>query len=272
MLADHPLQCEETMMYHNKMVLCVKHQNKILREDNDVVYLPFGSEYTIYLKNLSQQAAKVNVYVDGTNVTSGYSFILEKANHPQSVLELERFVTNLHQGNKFKFIQKTNDVINHRGNKPEDGLIRVEFQYEIEHIQQSYFNKLQFEKFDYPIGPGWSSHNSRIYGNPLPDYSNNVLRSCSTTEVKPKSIANTNIQGITSPGSISNQQFTESTQFRQWSESVNSIILQLTGETKTNLVERAVTVSVKPECVTCGRKNKATAKFCSNCGTSLVLI
>src|SRR5574343_2076740 len=112
------------MMYNTKMVLCVKHQYKILREFNDVVYLPFGSEYTIYLKNLSQQAAKINVYIDGVNVAPGYSFILEKANHPKSILELERFVNNITQGNKFKFIQKTDSIVNYRGNKPEDGLIR----------------------------------------------------------------------------------------------------------------------------------------------------
>jgi len=38
------------------------------------------------------------------------------------------------------------------------------------------------------------------------------------------------------------------------------------------VVETPITVDRKPECVTCGKVNKAVNKFCSECGTALVLI
>ncbi len=40
------------MMYKQNFVVVVKCNGKILREqDSDVVYLPFGAEYSILLKN-----------------------------------------------------------------------------------------------------------------------------------------------------------------------------------------------------------------------------
>lgn len=47
-------------------------------------------------------------------------------------MELERFLKNgnKNQGNRFKFIERTAGVENHRGVGAEDGLIRVEFQFE----------------------------------------------------------------------------------------------------------------------------------------------
>jgi rRNA maturation endonuclease Nob1 len=50
----------------------------------------------------------------------------------------------------------------------------------------------------------------------------------------------------------------------------HSIVLKLLGETPDNKpVEKAVTVKHKPKCVTCGKQNKAHAKFCTECGTAL---
>jgi tRNA(Ile2) C34 agmatinyltransferase TiaS len=50
----------------------------------------------------------------------------------------------------------------------------------------------------------------------------------------------------------------------------HSMVIKLLGETPDNKpVLQPVTVERKPECVTCGKKNKATAKFCTECGTAL---
>jgi hypothetical protein len=50
----------------------------------------------------------------------------------------------------------------------------------------------------------------------------------------------------------------------------HTIVLKLLGETPDNKpVLTPVTVKAKQECDTCGHKNKATAKFCNKCGTSL---
>ena len=40
------------MMYNNKLVAAIKSNGKVLREFGEEVYIPFGSEYSILIKNL----------------------------------------------------------------------------------------------------------------------------------------------------------------------------------------------------------------------------
>jgi len=77
--------------------------------------------------------------------------------------------------------------------------------------------------------------------------------------------------GITVPGSMSNQKFATVASF-PLEDQKHVIVLQLKGETADNKVTAPVTVKAKPKCVTCGKVNKATAKFCSNCGTALEIV
>jgi hypothetical protein len=75
--------------------------------------------------------------------------------------------------------------------------------------------------------------------------------------------------GITVPGSKSTQKFTETTMGIMETETHN-IVLKLLGETADNItIRKPVTVKAKPKCVTCGKQNKANAKFCTECGTAL---
>jgi hypothetical protein len=116
------------MMYNNKLVTVLKSQGKILREFKDTTYIPFGSEFSILIKNLNSVRAQVRITVDGQDATEGVSLVIA----PNSSLELERFIKNgnMHEGNRFKFIERTAGVESHRGIQIEDGLIRVEFQFE----------------------------------------------------------------------------------------------------------------------------------------------
>ena len=95
---------KDKMMYNEKLAVAIKSNGKILREFKDKVYIKFGSEYSIYIKNLNNLRALVNVYIDGTNVTSGG--LVVSAN---SEIDLERSLANnnLNVGNKFKFIERT---------------------------------------------------------------------------------------------------------------------------------------------------------------------
>jgi len=78
-----------------------------------------------------------------------------------------------------------------------------------------------------------------------------------------------NDAGITVEGSKSNQSFTTVSSF-SLEPAKHSIVLKLLGETPDNKpVVKNVTVKTKPRCKTCGHQNKATAKFCTHCGTSL---
>jgi len=51
-----------------------------------------------------------------------------------------------------------------------------------------------------------------------------------------------------------------------------SFVQSVLGETEDNkAIREPITVKAKPKCTTCGKQNKATAKFCSECGTALVI-
>jgi hypothetical protein len=115
-------------MHNEKLVTCIKVAGKVLREQKDQVFIPFGSEYSIYLKNLNTVRALVRIQLDGVDVTDGTDLVVQ----PNSSIDLERFMKkgNLSQGNRFKFIERSGKVEAHRGVQAEDGLLRVEFQFE----------------------------------------------------------------------------------------------------------------------------------------------
>lgn len=260
------------MMYANKLVASLKANGKILREFKDTVYIPFGSEYSILLKNLDTRRVIANVYIDGDNMTTN-GLVLNGGQE----IDLERSIknNNLNEGNKFKFIERTGAIEKNRGIKLEDGLIRVEYQFE-----KVYLNQLQ--------NPGilWNANysNTQWANTPLRGISLNSgsgRTTSSTIGIAQNSVqcstnysatAYANDVGITVPGSISDQKFTTTSWFATETEK-HSIVLKLLGETDDNkVITEAITVKSKPKCITCGKQNKATAKFCTECGTGLQIV
>ena len=235
------------MMYNEKMIATVKVGGKVLREFKDTVFLPFASEYEIYLKNLNTVRASVRVFVDGNDVLGGRSLIIE----PNSDLSLERSIAggNLTEGNKFKFIERTETIEKHRGIGAEDGIVRIEYQYE------------RLPQFRHPT---FTQHSSDWYGLPRGVVSKGIGgASLSTTR------AYSTNAGITVPGSHSTHSFKQGSYFAV-EDTKHVIVLRLLGESKDyEPVTNPVTVKHKPECQTCGKLNKSGSKFCSECGTSL---
>ena len=124
------------MMYNNKFVASLKSADgKILREFKDTVYIPFGSEYSIYLKNLNTLRAEVTITIDGQDIMDGNSLVLGAYQD----VNLERYLKDVTKGNRFKFIERTASVEKHRGIGAEDGLIRIEFAYEKPINKLSYY-------------------------------------------------------------------------------------------------------------------------------------
>lgn len=253
-------------MYKEKMAVALKHSGKVLRDFGDTVYLPFGSEYSIFIKNMNSVRALVNITIDGQDVGDGHSFIV----NANDSIDVERFIKNdnLKHGNRFKFIERTENIENHRGIGIEDGLIRVEFKYE---------RRLSFGVWNGIYGDGNWNTPTPLYKNELiggVSTSNNISNvsytsSIAATNVTPSAVSDA---GITVPGSISDQAFTATSGFVTENES-HVIVLKILGQTETNQqVILPVTVKTKPRCTTCGRVNKATAKFCTECGTSLTLV
>lgn len=111
-------------MYCEKFIAVVKCDGKNLRERNGKISIPFGSEYSIFMKNLEDRDALVSVTIDGKSI--GCDLIVD--NRKEGVL-LERFVTSNDQGNRFKFIKKTEEIAQHRGDFVEDGLVVIKFRF-----------------------------------------------------------------------------------------------------------------------------------------------
>jgi hypothetical protein len=279
------------MMYNQKLVASIKANGKVLREFKDTVYIPFASEYSILLKNLNTTRAVVNVFIDGENAVPGGLVI-----DPGRTVDLERWIKNgnLSEGNKFKFIERTGAIENGpRGIKLEDGLIRVEYQFE---IPRPIIN----------VAPSWTTTNTwtttygGIQGSAMPtSYNvNGVLRGadfskgetvramasaavnqyCADNGIKAQCEVHDGMAtmdsyvsdvGITVPGSKSEQKF-QTAYVGALDTTVHNIVLRLVGDLGHNKpVTKPVTVAHKPKCVTCGKQNKAHAKFCSECGTAL---
>jgi hypothetical protein len=253
------------MMYNNKLAVALKSAGKVLREFKDAVYITYGAEYSILIKNLNTVRASVNVTIDGTDVTENLSLIVGA----NGEMDLTRFIKNgnLEAGNRFKFIERTGDIENHRGIGIDDGLIRVEFEFEREptYIPPSVLRDLtggdKWYGGGYPISKGASG--GLVGSSATGMLMNFTASSCA---------ADANEVGITVPGSISSQKFSTTYGFN--GTGVKQVmVLRLLGETTNGAqVAAPVTVKSKPKCISCGRVNKNTSKYCTNCGTSLELL
>jgi hypothetical protein len=246
---------EVIMVYNNKFVVVVKAKGKILREQGDIVYVPFGTEYTIMLKNLNTKRAVATVTVDGSNVTSGYKLIVE----PGETFELEGFMRGQSVSHKFKFIEKTKRIQKHRGNKICDGLIQVTFQFE---RRTNYFESKVMSDYDWYENAPIKYKTNNFYDPaavPLNNnkYASNTVASC-----------NLNDNGITVKGSESNQSF-DTGSVGLLEPTKYNIVLQLKGALKKKKLKKLVTTKTKIQCETCGKKNKSSNKFCGECGTAL---
>jgi hypothetical protein len=301
------------MMYGNKLAAAIKVNGKVLREFKDTVYIPFGSEYSILVKNLHTTRAVVNIFLDGENVVPGGLVI-----DPGREVDLERWIKNgnLSEGNRFKFIERTQAIEDGpRGIKLEDGLIRIEHQFEqlrpIINIADTFWNNNKTWSTPYYSTNATSTGVSGGLGDRFSvsasgaTYSTNVggvMRGIDTSKngeataqaasaAVDQYCADNGIKnsigelhdgmatmdwmtlhsetGITVPGSKSTQSFKTVTMGLMESATY-SMVIKLLGDLGNNKpVTKPVTVAHKPKCTTCGKQNKATAKFCTECGTAL---
>jgi len=241
-------------MFKNNFAAAILVGNKVLREFDDTVYLPFGSEYSIRLKNLSNSRCKVNVEIDGDPAT-GSGIVIDGFSH----IDLERFIrSDMNKGNRFKFIERTSKIEEHRGINAEDGIVSVRYEFEIP-APTAQINTFQPCNLTYPpgvrgykdVGPTVMAH----YNSATADL--NGLINCANP-------------GITVEGSVSKQKFTTTC----WKGSIGGIHVlnfKLMGFSGDLPIKETVTVKTKAKCKTCGKLNKATSKFCGECGTSLTI-
>jgi len=284
------------MTYQDKFVAEVKVNGRILRIKDGSVYLPFGSEYTLYLKNLNSKRAAVSVSIDGEDVLDNHSLILDA----NSSTELEGFLRGNVARNRFRFINKTKQIADHRGDRADDGMIRVEFAFEkprpepwikktIEEVHHHHhgppINYTYYNSPDWNVSRGIGGTGDATFtasnSSPVAENSSGSMRRLSRQDVniesnvtmeslgvEPQAIPNAD-EGITVKGSQVHQSFMYSSIGELEDSTVIIINLKgLTGETN-KPIQEAVTVKTKVECPTCGTKSTSAAKYCANCGTFL---
>lgn len=295
-------------MYADKFAAAIKCGRAFLREFKDITYVPFGSEYSIYLKNLNNVRALVSITIDGKSATDGINLVVQ----PNTEVTLERFIKNgnFSEGNRFKFIERTAGVEQHRGISAEDGLIRIEYWFEKEYPKFDwatwkpdpwnrrkgdwwYDNNVQYTKCFGGDAKGFDSdEDGEVYcSGSLGDtmkglssssrsYSGNVgsaSASVNHVNLKSASVARArsvpqNDVGVTAPGGISDQKFAEASWFSTETQS-HVIVLRLLGETEEGKrVRKPVTTRMKPKCSMCGHQNRASNKCCSECGAGLEIV
>lgn len=258
-------------MYKDNLVVSIQHNGKFLREKGDEVYLPFLSEYSIYLKNIFTRKAVVNVYVDGQDVLDGQSLIINS----NEAVNLEGFLQKNKVKNKFRFIEKTKQISEYRGDFPEDGLIKIDFQFEAASFCWNFtFNNNE----NLWITPQYPQHDT-IGFRGTPDVINSYYTSsggsftqcCTpTNSVSKGEEVQEIVDGITVPGSRSGQSFIYGTMPCLENEK-HTIILKLKGtkHSRSTLIKEPLLTRTKLVCKTCGTKSVSSANFCRNCGTAL---
>lgn len=297
-------------MYAEKMATSIKVAGKVLRESGDTVALPFGSEYSLFFKNLNSVRALVKVEIDGVDVTGGTQLIVPA----NGSLDLERFIENgnFESGHRFKFIERTAKIEEHRGIGTEDGLIRIEFEFERlpsqiingpiyggpyygypyygypndyywkRHLSDPWYEKIlcstnvgstadHLTRSDATLGNVTYSSNSASLSDASGVTGQAFLNQVSSVEKAIGQAQNLNDAGITVHGSESQQKFQAGAWFA--TDGVKHVmVMKLIGKVGEQAVEKPVTVKTKKQCPTCGTSNKSGAKFCKECGTGLSIV
>jgi len=215
-----------------------------------------------------------SVEIDGEDVMSGHRYIVPA----NSTRELKGFLKVMNAKNKSRYIKKTKQISNSRGDRLDDGLIRVEFWYEQKKAEPWFvypdWTTVNFDTTDindldgydsyYVYGSKGSLSGGLSAGNPIVStFCSNVSQTVSHPTVN---------DGITVKGSNTNQQFCYGN-IGALENNSSVIIIKLVGSTKRNKkvvkVKKPITVKTRIQCPTCGKKWRSSMRFCGRCSTAL---
>lgn len=265
-------------MFKNNFVVSIKCNGSFLRDDDNTVNILFDKNYSIFLKNLDSRKAVVNVSIDGKDVLGGSSIIV----NPSKPTELEGFMKGNEVKNKFKFIQKTKDISDYRGDNVDDGIVRVEYTFEkkVNSVRLNYnsnyyyhYNPVvqssdgtdPYKKYE------WYYDTTSVSSNEPPICNSSVNRSLG--DISAYSCSNAiplKDEGITVKGSEVSQVFNPGF-VNELEECSNVITLMLRGyNSKGDNIKESIFTTTKLTCPTCGKSSRSNCKFCSRCGTYLL--
>jgi len=248
------------MVYTNEFVVAIKKNGKVLRESGgSTVYMPFGSEYTILLKNKSNRRACAMVEIDGTDISDGREFIIPAGGST----ELKRFMLDgdMDKGNAFQFTSLTDSRVQDPTDS-ENGRIKVTFWREYEPV-------VWYEPVRYNwVSPdlGWVDY-SKQQDSGSNKWKFNYLSNTTTSycgDCVHCSALNSDQKGATIEGKEVAQSFSSSYFTKDYIVGETIIELQILAP------KRAVgTGSTGRYCTYCGKKLKSNFKYCPKCGRKL---
>lgn len=258
-------------MYSNGFVCSIKINGKTVEEKDGKVVVPFDSEYCIFLKNRNDRKAVARVYIDGDEVTEKGRLIIDANNS----VNLERYLDNMDNGKKFKFVPISDNRVNDKGDS-EKGFIEVRFQLVkpvlnnfIIHEEHVYHKKHHYwnDWWDY----SWYKR-PYYFDFPTITYGGGHTCDCNSFNLMSYNCASTNkatIQdnhlveerGATIKGGDSSQKFSYA--YVGELESIETVIrFQLVGTND----EKITNQYLKTHCVKCGKKYDTNDNFCAKCG------
>ncbi len=257
------------MTFKNNFIVEVKSNGKIMRVRDGAITLPFGTEYSIYMKNLDSRKAVATLSVDGKDALDGNCRIIM----PNSSTLVNGFMKGMKSSNKFKFTRKTKRISEHRGNLPNDGIIRVEYWFE--QSQTIPRESIQEIMKDWPPTPGYrrsypffetgdsSVYSSKTTGDFFDNH--NVLYSMSCCNFSPKTE-----EGITVNGTKLDESFVYgNVNLLEKTSSVICIKLNGYNKKKTKKIKQPIYTKTKLVCEVCGTRSRSFAKYCRHCGNNI---
>lgn len=277
-------------MYSNKLIACIKSKSgAILRESGDQVFLPYGSEYSIFLKNTAAEKAYIEILVDGTNPLEKSIIELPAGETTELRGWTAKFPENLF-GNAFRFIEKTESIENYRGSKPEDSLVEVRFYFEDKSDWTSMFDKLKSDKRTdiyincphprpvQPYYPGpyqtWCSVEGPNSNTSLKNHTTSIPSGGFNSAIMDQTRFGQNVDStgitvrgkvepniISGSGTLSGKSFSK--KFK------HSIVFKLNGIVNNGEIVEAVTTKSKKICPSCGKTQKWSYTYCPHDGTFL---
>lgn len=245
-------------MFRNNMIVALKSGKNFFAENHDEVRIPFGTEYSLYMKNQNDTDALVSIAIDGRDVLSGNKIILRS----KSILDLEGFLDGGSVRNKFKFIERTKEIENHLGVKPDDGIVSVTFDYEKRKPNYqpyvAYYPSWEYVPYTF------TTTNSSLLLGRVTYTSASWQGANSSSTYQPITTTNINNEnGITVRGNDAFQNFGYGW-LGEMEDNPTTISFRLFGF---NNSESKMYTKDKLRCSSCGRTSKASNKFCPNCGT-----
>jgi len=243
------------MVYTNEFVVAIKKNGKVLRESSgSTVYMPFGSEYTILLKNKSNKRACARVEIDGTDISDGQEFIIPAGGST----ELKRFMLDgdMDRGNAFEFTSLSDSRVQDPTDN-ENGRVKVTFWRE--YSPTFYYEPVRFNWVSPEIGwVDYSIKTSNCYYSSTSDCSNPDGRYsgivCSDVP------ANDQI-GATVEGKEVDQSFSSSYFAKDYLNGEVIIELQILAPK-----DKIIGYSRIGYCTYCGKKLKTSFIYCPKCG------